>query len=196
MAEWRTSLEAEMNRRAGEIVSETQALLRRVDWDFVNGIVGSPEPPAAEALAISPARIPERIQVPVSAEPVWVQGLTGAARAAELLCLGVAMTTSLLSTIAVSSVLTASVLERRARTFEQSAHPARQAIHAMIRRAIPEVRTAIQIAVANYRDGLASELRQIEGALEAACARAFEGPAGQLAAGSDREQLLSYRRRL
>jgi hypothetical protein len=197
MAEWRTNLEAELNQRVGEIISETQELLRRVDWDFVNGIAGNPERLAAETLAISPAAgIPELIQDPVKGEPVWMKRVVGAARATELLCLAAAMSTGPVATIAVSSILTAAVIQRRARTFYQSAQPARQAIHAMTRRAIPEVRTAIQTAIANYRDGLASELRQIEAALEAACARAFEAPTGELTAGWDREQLLSYRRRL
>jgi hypothetical protein len=196
MAEWRTKLEAELNQRAGEIISETQELLRRVDWDFVNGIAGSPERPAAETLAISPADIPGRIQVPAKGEPVWMKRMISAARAIELVWLGAALSTGPLATIAVSSILTTVVLQRRARTFEQFAQPARQAIHAMSRRAIPELRTAIQTAFANYRDGLASELRQIEAALEAACARAFEAPSGDSAAGWDREQLLSLRRRL
>jgi hypothetical protein len=197
MAAWRKVLEAELNQRVTEIIAETQGLLRRVDWDFVNGIAGNPERTAAQAPMVSAAaRIPD-LEHPIgSRERQWIDRVSVAAQATGLLGLAAAMSAGLLAMIAVSGILTAATVRRRARSFDQTAQPARQAIHAMTKRAIPDVRTAIQIAIADYRDRLVSGLREIETELEAACARAFEATAAETAADSDREQLLLYRRRL
>ena len=180
MASWRTNLEAELNQRVAEIIAETQELLGRVDWDFMHGIAGNPDRPAAQALNVLPAaRIPELERSVGSQERRWVERVSVAAQATGLLGLAAAMSTGLLATIAVSGILTAAAIRRRARSFDQLAGPARQAIYAMTRRAIPDVRIAIQTAVAGYRDRLISALREIEADLEAACARASGAPAGE-----------------
>ena len=194
MAAWRKRLEADVNQRIAEIISETQELLGRVDWNFVNGIAGNPDRSSAEALRVSAA--PDILELKrgvVSGGPRWMERVAGVA---GLLGLAAALSTGLLATIAVSGILSAARVRRRARSFEESAQPARQAIHAMIRRAIPELRTAIQAAIGSYRDRMGTELRHIETTLDAAHARAFEPAVEDLAAESDREQLLLYRHRL
>ena len=191
---WRTALEAEVDQRVAEIISETRQLLNRIDWDFVNAIAGRADRPAAEALSISTApQIPRMKPAAAGGAIEWRERVAGVA---GLFGLAAAMSSGVFATLAVSGLLTAVGVGRRARLFEQSARPARKAIHAMIRRAIPELRTAIQAGITDYRDRLSAELRAIETTLEAAYAQEFKVPEESSAAEWDREQLLLYRHRL
>ena len=191
---WRTSLEAELQQRVAGIVSDTQGLLDRIDWDFVNAMAGNPARPAVEALNISmEPQIPELKRAVARGGPQWQERVAGVA---ALFGLAAALSAGLLATVAVSGLLAAAGIVRRGHSFELSAHAGRQAIHAMTRRAIPEARIAIQAAIADYRNRLTAELREIETALEAAYTAATAVPATDSAAEWDRAQLSLYGQRL
>ena len=192
MTSWRLRLEVELDQRVAGIILETQTLLDRIDWDFVHAMAGNPARPAAVSL-----RIPVDPHAPAlehtTSGPEWQDRVTGVV---ALFGLAAALSTGLVATVAVSSLLAALGIARRGQSFEQSAQAARQAIHAMTRQAIPESRTAIQGAIAEYRDRLAAELSAIETTLDAAYAQAMKVPDGDSAAELDRAQLLLYRQRL
>jgi hypothetical protein len=169
VATWRTEMEKELSGRAREITSEMQAML-----------------PEAQTLTMS-ANMPALRQQPAPAEPQWGPAITTLAAITVLSFLPISTFSSLLG----AGFFTATILRREKQLTSQANRSARQAIHDMIERAIPEMRSGVHWAVADYRNRLISGLLESETAPASAVAAE---PSAQPE--SDGEKLLSYRRRL
>jgi hypothetical protein len=176
---WRTDLEAGLGQRAKEIACAIEDMLGEIDW-------GSE--PAAQGFTISAASMPALRRPAAVVEDPWKSAIATAAAITALSLLPVSVISSLIG----AGVFTASLLRREKQRSSQAGRSARQAIHDMIERAIPEMRAGIHWAVADYRNRLISGLLESETALVSASCRA-ELPAEPE---SDRDRLLSYRRRL
>jgi hypothetical protein len=165
---WRQDIDAELAARAREITAEMQSML-----------------PAAQTLSM-PARMPSLRQPAVPPEHQWGPAIKVLAAVTALSLLPVSTFSSLLS----AGCFTASLLHRERRLTSELHRSARQAIHDMIGRTIPDMRAGVHRAIADYRNRLISGLLESETAIAAAAAAPSAQPE------SDRERLLSYRRRL
>jgi hypothetical protein len=185
---WRKELEAELNRRTREIASQMQEMLREVDWASIYGMAGAPQPPSPHGLTISAASAPALTSLAPGVREPW-KAVTATAAAITALSL---LSLSAAPVLIGGGILTTGILQRARKRSLQLNRSARQAIHDMIERAIPGMRAGIHWAIADYRNRLLSGLLEIETAL-AATSSSQETIAEPE---SDREQLLSFRRRV